>query len=41
MLYEAVVNGGSETVIFETWVQPQHYMTVLKDTEPSGRLKVK
>ena len=40
MLYEAVLNGGTETVTFETRVMPQHYMTVLKDTGPGGRLKV-
>jgi hypothetical protein len=40
VLYEAVLNGGTETVTFETWVMPQHYMTVLKDTGPGGRLKV-
>jgi len=38
--YEAVLNGGTETVMFETWVMPQHYMTILKDTGPGGRLKV-
>ena len=40
MLFEAVINGGTETVTFETWVMPQHYMTILKDTGPGGRLKV-
>ena len=40
MLYEAVLNGGTETVTFETWVIPQHYMTILIDTGPGGRLKV-
>lgn len=40
MLYEAVLNGGMETVTLETWVMPQHYMTIVKDTGPGGRLKV-
>jgi hypothetical protein len=40
VLYEAVLNGGTGTVTFETWVVPQHYMTILKDTGPGGRLKV-
>jgi hypothetical protein len=40
VLYEAVLNGGTETVTLETWVMPQHYMTILKDTGPGGRLKV-
>jgi len=40
VLYEAVLNGGTETVTFETLVMPQHYMTILKDTGPGRRLKV-
>jgi hypothetical protein len=40
VLYEAVLNDGTATVTFETWVMPQHYMTILKDTGPGGRLKV-
>ncbi|XP_069701482.1 xylosyltransferase oxt [Periplaneta americana] len=39
VLYEALLNGGTRTVVFETWVQPQHYMTILKEAGLGGRVK--
>ncbi|PSN41238.1 Xylosyltransferase oxt [Blattella germanica] len=37
--FDASLNGHVEPVEFETWVEPEHHMTILKDTALTGRLK--